>query len=115
MREFEGGATRDDDTNKLDFEGFLSPAALRAYAEYMHRHRTTPLGTRASDNWQVGRIPLDVYMKSAWRHFFEWWSLHRKHIAGATVPHAQVRDALTALLFNTMGYLHSIEVDNHDD
>ena len=114
MRTFDTGATRDDETSKLDFEGFLSPAALAAFAAYMHKHRVQADGAlRDSDNWQRG-IPLTAYMKSAWRHFFEWWRLHRLHVAGATVPQAEIRDALCALLFNTMGYLHSIEVDNHD-
>ena len=53
MHHFGTGATRDSDANKLDFEGFLSPPALEAYAEYMHRHRFQADGVvRASDNWQ---------------------------------------------------------------
>ena len=96
-RLFVSGATRDTDTDKLDFDGFLAPRVLRAYAEYMHGCRVQADGAaRASDNWQKG-IPRDVYMKSMWRHFFAVWDGHR---AGA-VP----RDALCALLFNVMGYL----------
>ena len=38
-RKFESGATRDSDTNKLDFEGFLSLLALIRFAEYMHSNR----------------------------------------------------------------------------
>lgn len=77
IRTFETGALRDSEAGKLDFEGFLSPQALEAFAQYMHFHRQMPDGTlRASDNWQKG-IPPDVLMKSAWRHFFALWSLMR--------------------------------------
>ena len=32
MRKFETGATRNDDSNKYDYEGFLSPLILKALA-----------------------------------------------------------------------------------
>lgn len=100
-RTFETGATRDTDTGKLDFEGFLSPAVVQRYGEYMHTCRILPDGTlRDSDNWQQG-IPLAVYMKSKWRHFLETWTLHRKGVHGKAIE-----DALCAELFNTMGMLH---------
>jgi hypothetical protein len=101
LRTFDTGATRDTAGDKLDYEGFLSPRALRRYAEYMHVHRKQSDGTlRAADNWQKG-IPLDAYMKSLWRHFMDVWLAHRlKGRAG--------EDALCAMLFNVMGYLHEI-------
>ena len=33
MRTFATGATRDTEVEKLDYEGFLSPVVLKAYAE----------------------------------------------------------------------------------
>lgn len=39
MRKFDTGATRNDDSNNLDFEGFLSPLALQAFAEYDPSYR----------------------------------------------------------------------------
>lgn len=84
-RVFASGAIRDTEESKLDFEGFLSPQALEAFAQYMHFHRHMPDGTlRNSDNWQKG-IPNDVLMKSAWRHFFALWSAHRhaRHTIGS--------------------------------
>lgn len=100
MRKFDTGATRDDDADKLDYEGFLSPEVLRCFAEYMHMNRRLADGTmRASDNWQKG-IPREAYMKSAWRHFWEWWASHRY---GDRVARQR---AVCALLFNVMGYLH---------
>lgn len=101
VREFSSGATRDTATGKHDFEGYLSPLVLNRFAEYMTKHREQNDGSlRASDNWQKG-IPQDQYMKSAWRHFIEWWTLHRTPWHGN-----EVEEALCALMFNIMGYLH---------
>lgn len=101
VRAFSTGATRDLDTNKLDFEGFLSPLVLKRYAEHMHKARQMPNGdVRASDNWQLG-IPSDVYMKSMFRHFFDTWSTHRGIDTGS-----DIETELCALLFNVNGYLH---------
>ena len=70
MRKFDSGATRDIVEDKFDFEGFLSPLVLNRYAEYMNKHRKQSDGNlRDSDNWQKG-IPMKVYMKSGFRHFF---------------------------------------------
>lgn len=103
MRTFNSGATRNLDDEKLDLEGFLSPAVLNRYAEYMNKHRTQADGKlRDSDNWQKG-IPLSAYMKSAYRHFFDWWANHRNV---KEVVKEDVEESLCALLFNTMGYLH---------
>lgn len=109
-RTFETGATRDADSQKIDLEGFLSPIVLVAFGKYMHaaRLRNQPEGqaTRASDNWQKG-IPLDAYMKSAWRHFHEMWLLHRGFEAfnekGEPVT---METALMGLFFNVQGYSH---------
>lgn len=108
MRDFDGGATRDDDDTKLDFEGFLSPAVLQRYAEYMNKHRVTAnKDIRDSDNWQKG-IPKDVYMKSGFRHFFDWWANHRK-VKSAIKEDAE--ESLCALLFNASGYLFELLSD----
>ena len=102
MRKFETGATRNTDEGKLDFEGFLSPAVLHRFAEYMHKNRVQADGNlRAADNWQKG-IPKDAYMKSGMRHFFDWWENHRG------LPAADLEEALCALLFNVQGYLFEI-------
>jgi hypothetical protein len=98
LRTFETGATRDTAEGKLDYEGFLSPLVLQRFAQYMDEHRVQSDGTlRDSDNWQKG-IPLDQYMKSGWRHFFDWWAGHRGG--------SHDMEALCALLFNVMGYMH---------
>ena len=106
MREFETGATRDQDEDKLDFEGFLSPLVLERYAEYMHKNRKQADGKlRASDNWQKG-IPLSAYMKSKWRHFMESWKIHRA--PNGIIEVEEMAESLCAELFNTAGYLHEI-------
>lgn len=102
VRTFASGANRDQDDTKLDYEGFLSPLVLEAFAEYMNKNRYLRDGTRRdSDNWQKG-IPRDVYMKSMWRHFFAVWKSHR---AGSVS-----KEDLTALLFNVQGMLHELLV-----
>lgn len=105
VRTFATGATRDLDENKPDYEGFLSPLALDAFAAYMSRKRKMADGSlRDSDNWQKG-IPLDAYMKSGYRHLMDWWKHHRG-LDDITVE--DLEDTLCALLFNVQGYLHEV-------
>ena len=105
MRTFDSGATRDTDTPKYDYEGFLSPIVLERFATYMHEHRRQADGElRASDNWQKG-IPQEVYMKSLLRHVFDLWTHHRFPYADSPQGRKAMEDALCAILFNTMGYL----------
>lgn len=100
MREFKTGATRNDDTDKLDFEGFYHPLVMEAFAKYMHKHRIQADGKlRESDNWQKG-IPKEAYMKSAWRHFFSWWKSHR-----GLKTDEDIIESICALQFNAQGYL----------
>jgi hypothetical protein len=101
IRTFESGATRDTDDGKPDYEGFLSPLVIEAFGEYMTRHRIQSDGDlRASDNWQRG-IPKSAYIKSAWRHFMDWWKEHRG------IPSRDgLEEALGGLIFNAMGYWH---------
>ena len=107
MRKFESGANRDSEEGKLDYEGFLSPLALEAYARYLHKHRVQSDGAvRDSDNWQKG-IPRDVYMKSLWRHLVTAWQCHR-----GLGPVAELEEALCGVLFNAFGYLHELLKEN---
>ena len=100
-RYFESGAYRDADDDKWDYEGFLSPLVLEAYAAYMHRHRLQSDGQmRDSDNWQRG-IPPEQYVKSAWRHFMDLWKEHRGYPSRDGID-----EALGGLLFNICGFWH---------
>lgn len=127
IRKFKTGATRDTEEEKLDYEGFLSPLALHAYAKYLNKHRIQSDGTlRDSDNWQKG-ISIDVYMKSICRHQMDLWAIHRGYVVykertdKGEITHILVsrkefknpgwtlvtlEDALGGLIFNSMGYLH---------
>lgn len=116
MREFETGATRDDETGKFDFEGYLSPAVLWEFARYMEGHGHLADGsTRASDNWQKG-IPTDAYMKSLLRHVMDLWLLHRGYSfeRPENGEHVDPDEAFGGAMFNLQGlwknYLESGEV-----
>jgi hypothetical protein len=110
-RVFETGASRDVDTDKLDYEGFLDPMVLQCFAEYMHKNRFMKDGSmRDSDNWQKG-IPKDAYVKSGTRHHIDWWQIHRGHIARESI-----KDALCGIIFNAQGYLSEVlkEEEKHE-
>ena len=103
VRKFKTGATRDIEKGKHDPEAFLSPLVIQAYNEYMHKCRIQSDGKiREGDNWQKG-IPKSVYIKSAWRHFFDWWKEHR-----GLKSRKGIKDALCGLMFNCMGYLYEL-------
>ena len=110
MRNFETGATRDSDDGKADYEGFFSPLVVARYGQYMTKHQVQRDGKiRDSDNWQKG-MPLSVYIKSAWRHFLDWWMAHR----GYAGLNEGIQEALCALMFNVMGYLHVLLLHDVD-
>ena len=114
MRTFKTGATRDDDTQKNDYEGFLSPAVIERYGDYMTKHRKQADGQlRDSDNWQKG-IDKSAYMKSMWRHFLDVWFIHRgyKRFDKQRNEEITLDEALCAILFNVMGYLFEILKEN---
>jgi hypothetical protein len=109
MRSFEGGAIRNIDAGKLDYEGFLSPFALRAYCEYLDSHRLCADGTmRDSDNWQSGFGP-GVCMKSLMRHVWDAWMIHRGGQVIEDGGYVTKKEALCAAAFNIMSQLHDME------
>lgn len=105
MRHYESGATRDSNDHKLQYAGFLSSTAVRAFAEYMHEHRLQADGQmRGADNWKKG-IPVDDYMDSMWRHFWDVWNLWETG-KDITPEGVSLKEALCALMFNVQGMLH---------
>lgn len=105
MDEFSTGANRNISTNKLDYEGFISPLVLKRYAEFMHKNRHLPNGTmRNSDNWQLG-IPLDNYMKSLARHEQD---VRLHHDGYGEEAEEDIETALCAVIFNASGYLFEL-------
>lgn len=110
---FASGATRNRDEHKYDFEGFLSPAVLERYGQYMHAHRQFADGSlRDSDNWQRG-IPQAKYVKSLVRHTFDLWRLWRGSdvIDKDTGEKCDLETLCCAVMFNVMGLLHEILKD----
>ncbi len=109
MRKFKGGATRDSNEGKFDYEGFLSPLVIEAYGKYMHKNRKQADGKlRDSDNWQkgFGENHLSVCMKSLWRHLIDLWKEHRGFKGRETID-----DAICGILFNTMAYYHQLLIN----
>lgn len=107
MRYFPSGASRDNDTDKADFEGFYSPLVIEAFGDYMTKHRKQADGKiRDSDNWQRG-IPKTAYIKSTWRHYLDLWFLHRgyKRFDKKDGHEITIKEACCAILFNIQGYL----------
>jgi hypothetical protein len=103
LRQFSTGANRDTDQGKYDYDGFLSPLAIEAFGAYMHFNRSIADGSlRDADNWQRG-IPIDVYRKSLWRHWFDSWRALRGYSIKENVVWA-----LCGVIFNAQGALHEI-------
>jgi hypothetical protein len=108
MRTFDTGATRNLVDGKPEYSRYLSPSFIKRFGEYMASHQIQADGTkRAGDNWQKG-IPMDEYMDSGFRHFHDWWELHRMSLAAPLTPELeeQMEEAGMALYFNLQGYFH---------
>ena len=100
MRQFESGATRDENQDKLRYAGFFAPRVLEFYANYMHRHRVQADGAlRAPDNWKQG-IPIESYLDSGVRHMMDFWMA----VEEERWPEAE--DLACAIMFNIQGFLH---------
>lgn len=111
MRKFQTGASRDNADNKIDYAGHLDPKVLEIFGAYMHKHRVTAEGVRASDDWKQG-IPKDVYYRSLVRHTMQFWSLHEGNTVKQGDEELTVEDALCGILFNAMGLLREISKEN---
>lgn len=113
MQKFTTGATRSSDVGKIDYEGFISPLVLERYGQYLHKHRIQADGKlRDSDNWQkmFGENHFNICMKSAWRHFFDWWLQHRGFNSNY-----DLEESICALIFNAMAYLYKIEYEKRNN
>lgn len=109
MRNYKSGATRDDDSNKLSYEGFYSPIVMKRFAEYMHENQTQADGKkRSADNWQKG-IPKQDYIDSGYRHFIDWCLEH-----DGFESREGLEKALCGILFNVQGYLFEILKERYD-
>jgi hypothetical protein len=103
IRRFETGATRDQDANKLNFEGFEAAIVRQRYAEYMHGHRQQSDGSmRDADNWQKG-FPITSCMESMARHFQDVCLEYDGYPS-----RGGLEDALCAVIFNAKAYLLAV-------
>lgn len=110
MRRFETGANRDQNTNKVDYMGHISPLVTWRYGQYMNECRNLPDGTRRdADNWKRG-MPFHVWLESLVRHMEDVKLIADGHYDVATTP--DIEKALCAVLFNAQGLLYQILVDN---
>jgi len=104
MRQFKTGAVRDDDIQKLNYIGSLSPLVLRRFAKFMRDHNTQKDGQkRTENNWKKG-MPKQSYIESKMRHFVDFWITHEGYEEG------DIEDQLCADIFNAQGYLHELLV-----
>jgi len=120
MRNFDTGATRDTDEGKNDYEGYLSFPVIEAYGNYMTQHRKQADGKlRDSDNWQksFGDKHYDVCIKSLWRHFLDFWAIHRgyKRIDKINGHEITLIEAGCAMLFNIIAYMHIYLINKGKD
>jgi len=110
MRTFDSGATRDNDTSKLDYVRALSPIVLKRYVQYLAEHRVQADGKlRDFDNWKKG-IPIDTYLSSLGRHFMDVWldlDIYKSE--------QDIETSLCAVIFNSMGMLHEILEGQEDN
>lgn len=110
MREFDTGATRNASDDKFDYEGFLSPQVVTAFAAYMHKHRLQADGKmRDADNWQKG-IPKKQYVKSLVRHTIDLWSVWRgnKRTCPDDGHELGLIELCCAVMFNVNGLLFEL-------
>ena len=119
IREWDTGATRNSVTDKYNYEGFLSPIVLEAFAKYMHKNRFLEDGSiRDGDNWQklfgnTLKEHTDVCIDSLLRHVMDLWLLHRGYPAREGLD-----DALCGIMFNSMAYYYGVllgRMDSEDD
>ena len=105
MRQFGTGATRDDNTHKLDYVRGLSAQVQQRYLEYLGSHRLQKDGSlRDWDNWKRG-IDVEVYRESLSRHTAD----AVRASMGLPVPEdASLEDLLCAIRFNVDGWLFEL-------
>lgn len=113
MRQFSSGATRDTDTLKPNYEGFISPLVTKRYGQYMNVHRRQADGSlRDADNWQLG-IPKQAYVESLVRHI-EDVKLHWDGYSDEAVD-PDLESVLCAVLFNASGLLFELLKERRRD
>ena len=108
IRRFKTGATRSDDTGRIDPEAALSPLVLNEYCEHIKAHRLQPDGSiRADDNWQKG-FSFESCAKGLNRHHLHFWLRHRGFPVKDVKAEPNIKRDLCASIFNAQVYLHQL-------
>ncbi len=111
-REFKGGASRNSDEGKLEYDGFNSAVVDLYYAKYMHGHRFLEDGSlRDSDNWQNG-FPLEVIHKSLARHYKDYHLTTTGYTVMENDKEHDIKDILCGIIFNAKAHLHELVKDD---
>jgi len=106
-REFNTGATRDSNKDKLAYDQGLSVQVLQTYMEYLGKHRVMKDGSlRDWCNWKKGITP-ETYRESLVRHTVD--AVRKSH--GLPLrEESDLRDLLCAIIFNASGWLFELLV-----
>jgi hypothetical protein len=109
-RAFSTGATRNNDTTRIDWVKMLSLPAMFEYARYMRRHQKQADGSmREFDNWKgsdgAGGFPLDEVVESLVRHVLDLAALDR---GIEPMRECELKETCCAIIFNAMAYLHTV-------
>lgn len=111
MQQFATGATRSADNNKNDYEGYLDATVLKAYGDYMTKHRFQRDGNlRDSDNWKKG-IPIHKLVKSLFRHTVDLVRAYQGTVVLDPDHDNQpmtMLDISSAIMFNVMGFMREV-------
>ena len=108
MRKFDSGATRDTIEGKLSYVRGLSPIVLKLYMQYLDAHRLQADGKKRDfDNWKLG-IEKDAYLDGLGRHFWDVWLLCHGYPTEDNHGPVELKSALCAIMFNSMGMLYEL-------
>jgi len=105
-RTFATGATRNNDPSRVDWVRMLSFPVLRAYGDYMAKHRKQADGSlRDFDNWKKG-IPRKEIIESLFRHVLDLVSIQE---GGESRSNTELtKETCCAIMFNVMAYMDSV-------
>jgi len=115
IRTFPSGSTRDTEEGKLSYVKGLSPIVLKGYLQYLDKHRLQADGQKRSfDNWKLG-IDQEAYLDGLGRHFWDVWLLCHRYPAEDNHGPVELKNALYAIMFNSMGLLYELDKGSRNE
>ena len=104
------GATRDLNNEKYVYDQFQHPLVVKVFAEYMHKKRSMPDGSkRNGGNWWKG-FPRAWLLESMGRHYMDVWLHLSGHSIEADEP---LPTALCGLFFNVQALMLEVILDRN--